>query len=218
MPNQNDPEFEKKVFSCPYCHVTATQTWYPIFKNYREQVAKGVFTDVKKQIPEMSISICTNCNEQTLWYSKKIIHPITPPAPLPHEDMPVNVKEDYLEAREIVDKSPRAAAALLRLALEKLLPQIGATGTGVNEKIASLVKKGLDEHIQQSLDIVRVIGNSSVHPGLIDIKDDLKTSLLLFDILNLIVETKISHPKRINSVYQKLPGGIIKQIFNRDNK
>jgi len=218
MPNQNDPEFKKKVFSCPHCHVSSTQTWYPIFRHHSERISAGLYNKVQTQVSELCIIICTNCNEHTLWYNKKILFPITPPAPLPHQDIPDNVKEDYLEAREIVDKSPRAAAALLRLALEKLLPQIGATGDGINEKIASLVRKGLDEHIQQSLDIVRVIGNSAVHPGVIDIKDDLKTALLLFDIINLIVETKISHPKKINSVYQKLPEGIIQQIFKRDNK
>jgi len=34
--------------------------------------------------------------------------------------------------------------------------------------------------ILQSLDIVRVIGNESVHPGVIDLKDDRHTALRLF--------------------------------------
>ena len=132
--------------------------------------------------------------------------------------MPEVVKIDYLEARLIVDKSPRAAAALLRLALQKLMPYIGESGKNINDDIASLVKKGLDEHIQQSLDIVRVIGNEAVHPGQIDIKDDQKMALFLFDLLNLIVENKISHPKRIEGVYQRLPLDKIRGILNRDKK
>jgi hypothetical protein len=37
-----------------------------------------------------------------------------------NEDMPEEVKFDYNEAALIVEKSPRAAAALLRLGIEKL--------------------------------------------------------------------------------------------------
>jgi len=43
---------------------------------------------------------------------------------MPHLDMPDTVKELYNEAREIASESPRAAAALLRLALEKLTEEL----------------------------------------------------------------------------------------------
>jgi len=217
MKEETNPEFRKEVFSCPYCHITATHIWHDIYKEVHSY-RSGAPIKTTVNIPELFISICTHCKKQTLWYNKEIIYPFTPQAPLPHKDMPSDVKEDYLEAREIVDKSPRAAAALLRLALEKLLPQIGATGNDINDKIASLVRKGLDEHTQQSLDIVRVIGNQAVHPGQIDLKDDLKTALLLFEIINLIIENKISHPKKINTFYQNLPDKLRQQIFRRDNK
>lgn len=217
MEDHTTPKFQKEVFSCPHCHITATQVWLSIYKKI-DSSQRGTVVTTQKQVPELFINICTHCNNQTLWYNKQIIYPITPSAPLPHKDMPNDVKEDYLEAREIVDKSPRAAAALLRLAVEKLLPQIGATGKGINEKIGSLVKKGLDEHTQKSLDIVRVIGNQAVHPGQIDLKDDLKTTILLFDLINLIVETKISHPKKIDSFYDILPEKILNQIKKRDKK
>jgi len=49
-----------------------------------------------------------------------MIHPRKLTAPIPHSDMPDDVKEIYEEARNISDISPRAAAALLRVALEKL--------------------------------------------------------------------------------------------------
>ena len=46
--------------------------------------------------------------------------PANSTAPMPNVDMPKCVKELYEEARGIVNKSPRGAAALLRLALDKL--------------------------------------------------------------------------------------------------
>ncbi|MBQ7074264.1 hypothetical protein IJM86_04305 [bacterium] len=49
-----------------------------------------------------------------------MIRPNVSPAPLPNEDMPSDVKEIYEEARQVSAFSPRAAAALLRVSLEKL--------------------------------------------------------------------------------------------------
>ncbi len=216
---QAPPEFYKDIFSCPHCHIASTQRWFEIYTSIS---SRSRDPDQRNHTlaphPKISINVCNNCKNQTIWYDKKIIYPIIPSAPLPHDDMPDNVKADYLEACEIMDKSPRAAAALLRLALEKLLPQIGGSGKSINEQIGSLVRKGLDEHIQQSLDIVRVMGNEAVHPGVIDLKDDTKTALLLFDLINLIVETRIHHPKKINSLYQKLPSNLLDAIMKRDKK
>jgi len=49
-----------------------------------------------------------------------MIRPNVSNAPLPHEDMPDDVKEIYEEARQVSVFSQRAAAALLRVSLEKL--------------------------------------------------------------------------------------------------
>jgi hypothetical protein len=38
--------------------------------------------------------------------------------------------------------------------------------------------------VQQSLDIVRVIGNDAVHPGQIDLTDDIETATKLFVLIN----------------------------------
>jgi hypothetical protein len=53
-----------------------------------------------------------------------MIYPSGGPAPLPHPDLPDDIKEDYEKARSIVSRSPRSVAALLRLAVDKLLDWI----------------------------------------------------------------------------------------------
>ncbi len=132
--------------------------------------------------------------------------------------MPEDVKEDYEEARLVVEVSPRSAAALLRLALQKLMKHLGESGKNLNDDIANLVKKGLPEKIQKALDAVRVIGNNAVHPGELDLRDDKETALALFDLLNMIVEVMITQPKKVNEIYDKLPKGAKEAIEKRDSK
>jgi hypothetical protein len=130
--------------------------------------------------------------------------------------MPEAVRNDYLEARDIVSKSPRAAAALLRLALQKLMPEIGRKGDNLNDDIGQLVREGLPVQVQQALDVVRVVGNNAVHPGLIDLKDDQITALALFNLVNLIVDFMIAQPKRVLELYDSLPEASRAAIEKRD--
>jgi hypothetical protein len=53
-----------------------------------------------------------------------MIHPHGGMAPLPHRDLPHDVREDYEEAMSIMSNSSRSAAALLRLTLQKLTNHI----------------------------------------------------------------------------------------------
>ena len=89
-------------------------------------------------------------------------------------------------------------------------------GKNLNDDIAALVKKGLDERLQKALDVVRVVGNNAVHPGEIDLKDDKAIAVELFRLVNLIVETMIAVPKRIDEMYGDLPPGALAAIDKRD--
>lgn len=145
-----------------------------------------------------------------------MIFPATSGAPLAHPDMPPEVAEDFNEARAIVSSSPRGACALLRLGLQKLCAALGEPGKNINDDIASLVGKGLLPQVQQALDILRVIGNDGVHPGVIDLRDDLQTAVALFGVMNLIVEQLISAPKHTEALYTTLPQGALDALQHRD--
>ena len=86
---------------------------------------------------------------------------------------------------------------MLRLALQKPCTHLGAKGRNINDDIGALVEKGQDKKIQQSLDIVRVVGNNAVHPGQLDIRDDRATAEPLFRLLNLIVDKMISEGRQV---------------------
>lgn len=119
-------------------------------------------------------------------------------------DLSPEIQADYSEAASIVNHSPRGAAALLRLCIQKLCKQLGESGKDINADIASLVKKGLNPKIQKALDVVRVVGNNAVHPGELDLKDDKDTAVQLFKLINLIAEKMITEPKEIDGVYETL--------------
>ncbi len=148
-----------------------------------------------------------------------MIHPLTGTVPNPNADMPPNVSTDYVEARNIVNLSPRGAAALLRLALQKLCIHLGEKGKNINEDIKNLVQKGLPATMQQALDSVRVVGNNAVHPGQIDLTDDVDTAYKLFGFLNIICEMLITQPNKIAEFYQlNVPEHLRNEIAIRDGK
>jgi len=160
---------------------------------------------------------CVRCGEVTLWKEEKMIYPTESIIILASEDMPEEVKRYYDEARGIFYQSPRGAAALLRLGIQKLVIELGEDGNNLNGAIGNLVKKGLSERIQRSLDIVRVIGNNAVHPGQIVIEDNTEVAMSLFKITNLIVDGIITKSKEIDELYDNLPEGVRNQITRRDN-
>jgi hypothetical protein len=137
----------------------------------------------------------------------------------PNQDLPDDINQDFEEARAIVGRSPRGAAALLRLCIQKLFVHLGEKGKNLDKDIANLVSKGLNPTIQKALDIVRVIGNESVHPGVIDLNDDRDTANKLFDLVNIIADQMITHPKNVTKLYNdKIPEEKRKAIDDRDGK
>ncbi len=161
-------------------------------------------------------SRCDHCGNESVWRNEMLISPETSTASPAHGDMPEQIKSDYEEARNIFDKSPRSSAALLRLSVQKLCVHLGQPGKNLNEDIGELVKQGLPPDIQKALDIVRVIGNNQVHPGVLDVRDDPQTAIAIFELVNMIVADRIARPKQIAELYDKLPAGAKEQIKKRD--
>ena len=217
MTNHVPPTFGAVSFHCSHCNTVTTHTWCEADLHHR--VAPHVSSHVTHLDPsKFSWVICQHCHGYTIWHDQKMIYPDGGNVPPPHHDMPAEVAADYNEARTIVLKSPRGAAALLRLAIQELMPHLGEKGEKIDTDIKNLVQKGLPIQIQQALDTVRVIGNESVHPGELDLRDDPDTATVLFDLLNLIVEEMIERPKAINSIYNKLPQSKLDAIKKRDGK
>ncbi|MBB2674681.1 UNVERIFIED_ORG: hypothetical protein GGE44_004259 [Rhizobium esperanzae] len=156
---------------------------------------------------------CFNCQEIAIWRSAIMVYPEPTTVCSANPDTPAHILADYEEAAAIVSKSAKGAAALLRLAIQKLCQHLGLPGKNINADIASLVKKGLDPRVQKAFDALRVF---AVHPGTIDFRDDPKTAESLFKLFNLIVEKMISEPKHVDEVYALIPPDKLKAIEDRD--
>lgn len=203
------PSRTSKSFTCPHCGVLARQYQFSI----TEKSLGGV--NIYQNNDWLASSICEHCKEATLWHGTKMIYPNRANAPIPNSDMPPDVKADYEEAATIASSSPKAAAALLRLGIQKLCIHLGGDGKNINADIGMLVKNGLPAIVQKSLDIVRVVGNNAVHPGQID-TDNEDIAGHLFHLVNLITETMISTPARVEELYGNLPKSSRDGIAKRD--
>jgi len=203
------PSWHSDGFNCPHCGAFAHQKWGKSISTYDSS---------HHTLNDLEFAHCSRCGKYSIWHSSRMIFPSSGNAPLPHSELPWELKQDYEEAKNIALLSPRSAAALLRLIIEKLTDHILQENKGkdLNENIGKLVKLGLPQKIQESLDILRVIGNNALHSGQIDMKDNDSTALALFDLVNLITDVMITKPQKIGSLYNSLPEDAKKGIQRRD--
>jgi len=202
------PKRGLKAFTCPFCGVLARQ---------HHKASTPELDGNYGCRPDMPIatSICEHCEEFAVWVGEKMVHPDRGNAPPPNSAMPDDVRNCYEEAASIFSRSPRGAAAILRLAVQMLCKALGERGGNVNADIAALVKKGLPPRVQQSLDLVRVVGNNAVHPGQIDV-DDPAVAERLFALINVTVEYMIALPEQVEGLYGQLPADSRSAIDKRD--
>lgn len=216
------PELHKNSYNCPYCQVIAEQKWANAYVGRYEKdgqfyIYNNVNTYGENDCKVISIATCNACHREQIWYDGNMLVPSVSNVPMPLEEMPQKVKDIYNEAREVFPISFKAAAALLRLALQHLCVELGGKGENINSDIGKLVKeKGLPVQIQQALDVVRVAGNNAVHPGILDLKDTKTSAAKLFEMINFIVDNQIIQPKKIEEFYNSLPETALDAIEKRD--
>jgi len=210
----HEPEFNKSAFNCPFCSAYAKFKWVHLTIGYQ-----GGY---QEEVGGHAAGKCSHCDKWTLWAKGEeevtLVFPKKRTSPLPSPDLPPECLGDFEEARTVCSESPRAAAALLRLVVQKLCRHFGESGENINEDIKNLVKKGLDPKIQKALDIVRVTGNYAAHPGEMSIEDNPEIVTRLFHLVNMIVQDMITKPNELTQLFEELPEKDRKNIEVRDKK
>jgi len=214
------PTINGSSFHCPLCGTFAHMRWQFLVKNQR------ITTYIE--------ALCSHCEEASLWLVKEkgddnrgnvipidgeMLLPDFGSSPLPENDMPEDVRIDFLEASRIFSRSPRGAAALLRLSLQKLCKHLGQKGENINEDIRALAASNtVPPLVVKVADTVRITGNNAVHPGEMSDEDFDHVASKMFELINFIVKKAITEPKELESLYQLTPEAPRNSAEKRDAK
>lgn len=223
MNKYTKPYFKGEAFNCPHCGAYSSMEWDSFLgKDILDEI-------VMKQVEGYSFfnSTCFNCKRSVIWYLKdenpKIFFPRQVAIP-PEENMPENIKEIYEEASLVLGDSPRAACALLRLALQELIKYLkenvqiynGLNNRNINEDIKEIINIGnfyqdQKEMLEEAMNSVRLIGNRASHPSELDINDNPEIANILFEMINFIVGEIITKPKEREERLNKLKSAMGKE-------
>lgn len=201
------PSFKETAFHCALCHAYSRQIWS----------STAYWEKGWHRLDSCDICLCEHCKKISIWYEDTMVYPDFKGVEPPNLDLNEDIQRDYQEAASILQRSPRGSAALLRLAIQKLCIELTGGEKDLNTSIASLVSRGLPLSVQKSLDAVRVIGNEAVHPGQMDLCDDVLTASALFRLVNIIAEKIITEPKTVEEIYSSLPETKRREIEKRDS-
>lgn len=227
------PEAKSEKFTCPHCGAITGQVWGRLTAENGVQKKTAAVTSYIPTLrgyhdwdevfqfsyDEWVVSLCENCKKICIWQNEKMVYPDICIVDEPNEDLPEDIKKDYLEAALILNKSPRGAAALLRLCVQKLCKHLGKKGKTLNDNIGELANDGLSPTIIQAMDTLRVTGDKAVHPGKLDINDNSQIAAKLFGLVNFIANEMITKPKEISSFYNEVvPESAKKAIEKRGQR
>lgn len=175
-------------FDCPHCKKHCSEKAQFIYRSEEDAV---------------KLLHCSHCKRLCAFCGEKMLIPNVVLAPPPNIKLPRQIKEIYRESVSIVDKSPRAAAILLRLATEVLCKELGCKGRNLEKKIKDLRKK-IEEAggrpndaslIERMLDsLVRKVGNKSAHDIFFRINEVPQLVEFMFETLNFVMENLIVSP------------------------
>lgn len=209
------PSLGGSAFNCPHCGAYAQMTWSDLY----------ALRGTSYSATSLRVADCVRCSERQVWMrggppiEGVMLFPAQVMGLRPHPEMSLPAREVYEEARAIAAASPRAAAGLLRVAVEVLLRGIipNSQGRPLNDVIGAAMKTGLPPQVGQALDVLRVNGNDALH-GTIDMAETDAASkvMALCSLMNLVVEHLVAAPRMTAEMFAQLPEGVREAIEKRD--
>jgi hypothetical protein len=141
---------------------------------------------LKFKMANLHVSNCHSCNGFALWVGGRLVFPTS------LDRTPELVEEDIEEAAAILDKSPRGATALMRVCIQKLVPMLRDNDKELDDYISSLVRKGLEVEMQQSVEVLQILRKDSAQLNPLESQADRETALRFLDSLKVVLEQRMS--------------------------
>jgi hypothetical protein len=179
-----------------------------------ESIAKG--RDLSEKDPRWFASVCVSCKQGCVWRGDELVYPQASQVAKPHPEMPAGARELYEEAALVLPVSRRAAAALARASLERLLRALpdADSKARLDDLIAALGQR-VSHRLWQILTALRYLGNDTLHA---ESESELVALYLegdgatvvepVFGAINAIVEEVIVQPKVADNLYSMIPEGV----------
>ena len=157
---------------CPSCRVEC---------HYREdEWHKAYAADhLKRQLHVVSVTLCPSCSHPIVdiaaqnmvggpVFDRKTIYPIFPQIIQIDPVVPETQRNDFLEAANVLDISPKASAALSRRILQSILKEQGYLSRDLAKQIKAVLEepdpdKKLPLATRKTIDAVRNFRNFSAH-------------------------------------------------------
>ena len=201
--------YEENFRECPHCkrdaqfhpHSTAGVSTYEDAW-IRQQGAVPPYDIRARHELGLHWACCQSCGRATVWDGWEMVYPSPVVGPAPNEDLEADIRQTFDEARAIAHRSPRGAIVLLRWCLERMLDQVGIKREesgrflSLDQRLRTLPLSSAQE--SPGLETARIIkdyGNWAVHHS-VPVPDE-GVIVQLMEILNLLVERHVSHPKRV---------------------
>ena len=142
---------------------------------------------LKVRMANLHISNCHSCNGFSLWVSGLLVFPTRV------DKTPELAEEDVEEAAAILNKFPRGATALMRVCIQKLVPLLEDNGKALNQRVSSLVRKGLEMEMQQSMEVLQVLQSDPLQLSQLESEADKEIALRFIDSLQAVLERRMPH-------------------------
>ena len=163
---------------CPHCLVMIHVSWnvHHIATDRKIADFRG---NLRPDYTEFQVTAtqCPSCSKPIMRIRTKVeelvlerfIYPVCANRPaIDSDSLPQTLKDDYLEACNVLEISAKASAVLSRRVLQGILKERGYDSknlyTQINNVLDEKGEKALPTHIKDTIHFVRRFGNFSAHP------------------------------------------------------
>ncbi|KOS71698.1 hypothetical protein AEA09_01550 [Lysinibacillus contaminans] len=230
---QMDKDFFKEHIYCYYCERNCENEWFELTEYEAKEKNTPYFgvTDYKYELKRLaprkmeeyfemdfppnirlSICVCKECGGYWIWENNNIISTQYVKVNNPHLELPSISKELYNDARKIYKLTPRAAAPLLRLAIQELLVHLNldihkGTLASMIVELSEKQRAGLIDCPQYIIDGLLktcVLENDGFASGEVNIYENEENIIILFELINEIAAELIERKRRVEEFTKRL--------------